>query len=190
MTRVWEHASVKGSALLLLLAIADHAHDDGTGAWPSQKTLATKTRLSVRQVRRLLEQLEARGELRVVERDGRTALLTVLAGADKMSEPPSPDVRGGADTVTSGGSDISARTQDTARSDEPRTVPQSLNQSSRGAAFSRTGLRPLRAIGPRCECREYALEHAGGIGHCVRPGCSCEAYRVASAQREIVGATA
>ena len=65
MTLVWEHSRHKSSALLLLLAIADHAHDDGGGAFPAVGTLAKKVRMSTRQVQRLLETLDKSGELRV-----------------------------------------------------------------------------------------------------------------------------
>ena len=45
MTQVWERSQHKGSELLLMLAIADNANDQGV-AYPSKKTLAKKTRLS------------------------------------------------------------------------------------------------------------------------------------------------
>ena len=67
---VWANSAQKGSALLLLLAIADHAHDDGGGAYPSIQTLATKTRLTSRAVQVLLKKLEASGELRIERRSG------------------------------------------------------------------------------------------------------------------------
>lgn len=65
MTDVWAHSKSKGSALLLLLAIADHAHDDRSGAYPAIETLARKVRMSARNVQMLIRQLEARGELSV-----------------------------------------------------------------------------------------------------------------------------
>lgn len=82
MDRVWETSSVGGSALLVLLAIADHAHDDGSGAFPSTATIARKTKLTTRQVVRLIHNLEAANELRVQRRAGpsRTNLYTVLSG--------------------------------------------------------------------------------------------------------------
>lgn len=61
---VWENSKADGSALLLLLAIADHAHDDGTGAWPSVAALARKCRQGERNTRYLLRKLEEMGELR------------------------------------------------------------------------------------------------------------------------------
>jgi hypothetical protein len=113
--------------LLLLLAIADHAHPDGTNAFPSQHTLAKKTRLSVRQVRRLLDRLVDGGELKIEERPGTTALMTVLMGADKMSGVPAvataPDGPTSADMAMSPTRDMRAAGQDTAASYEPSSKP-------------------------------------------------------------------
>lgn len=64
MTLVWQYSRNKGSALLLELAIADHAHDDGSGAWPSVKTLAQKVRMSERNVQLLLRKLNRSKELK------------------------------------------------------------------------------------------------------------------------------
>lgn len=63
MTAVWDHSQHKGSELLLLLALADFAHDDGGNAFPSVKTMKEKTRLSERAVQYLLRALVASGEL-------------------------------------------------------------------------------------------------------------------------------
>lgn len=57
MSEVWEKAPVDGSALLLLLALADRASDEGV-CWPSIKTLATKTRRSRSYTIELLAKLE------------------------------------------------------------------------------------------------------------------------------------
>lgn len=70
MTRVWEHSQAKGSGLLLLLAIADFAHDDGGGAWPSISKLAKKIRMNSRTTQRIIESLVEMGELEVREREG------------------------------------------------------------------------------------------------------------------------
>lgn len=66
MTHVWDHSKASEGALLVLLAIADHAHDDGAGAWPSLETLGKKARMSERGVRYALRKLQDAGEL-VVE---------------------------------------------------------------------------------------------------------------------------
>jgi len=65
MTYVWENSKAKGSELLLLLSIADHAADDGY-CWPTIETLAEKIRMRERSVIRLIKELEAYGELCVI----------------------------------------------------------------------------------------------------------------------------
>jgi hypothetical protein len=111
MTRVWEHSRHKGSALLLLLAIADHAHDDGSGAWPSVAHLARKVRMSERQVQRLIRVLSAGivPELGLEEEagPGRAHLFTVLLARDVTGDKMSPPSR--ARDVTLGVTRASAR---------------------------------------------------------------------------------
>lgn len=46
---------------IILIALADRAHDDGSCAWPSQEWLAQRGRCSTRTVRRHLKALEDRG---------------------------------------------------------------------------------------------------------------------------------
>ena len=70
MSHVWKTSSHKGSELLLLLAIADHANDKGR-AWPGVELLALKTRLSTRSVMRLVQNCEQSGELEVVRKKGK-----------------------------------------------------------------------------------------------------------------------
>ena len=66
MSNVWKNSAAKGSTLLLLLAIADYAHDDGGGAYPSVKTLSEKIRMTERNVQLLTKKLEKLGELEVL----------------------------------------------------------------------------------------------------------------------------
>jgi hypothetical protein len=47
------------AAKLVLLVLADHATPNGENAWPSEKTIATKTELGVRTVRKVLNDLQA-----------------------------------------------------------------------------------------------------------------------------------
>jgi DNA-binding transcriptional regulator YhcF (GntR family) len=70
MSRVWDESAHTGSALLMLLAIADHANDDGV-CWPSVETLAAKARVQARQAQNLIAQLEQSGELAVQRGRGR-----------------------------------------------------------------------------------------------------------------------
>ena len=62
MTQVWKSSQHQEGALLVLLAIADFADDDGY-AYPSVIKLATKARLSERQTQYVLAKLEESGEL-------------------------------------------------------------------------------------------------------------------------------
>src|SRR5438045_2467756 len=88
---VIDRSEHSGSRRLLLLVIAAHAHDDGSGSFASQPVLAYESNLSVRQVRRLIHQIEASGELRVLKRSGSTDLLTVVPG--KRIPPPGVRMR-------------------------------------------------------------------------------------------------
>ena len=66
MTQVWDSGQYNGSKLLLLLALADFAHDDGGNVYPSVDTLAQKTRCDRRTVQRNLRQLEGEGTITLV----------------------------------------------------------------------------------------------------------------------------
>jgi hypothetical protein len=103
MTHCWDHAPVKGSALLLLLAIADSARDPDWVAWPAVRTLTTRTRLSERQVRYLLRELEMAGCIATEIEGSRagTNLYRVLRTAGGLSLPPRAE--GGLSTAPNGG---------------------------------------------------------------------------------------
>ena len=62
ITWVMDEAPVDDARqLLILYALADHAHDDGTCAWPSQERIAERARCSTRTVRRHMQLLEEQG---------------------------------------------------------------------------------------------------------------------------------
>lgn len=67
---VWRYSEAKGTALLVLLALADNANDDGF-AWPSLDTIAAKCRISKRQTIRVIDALAQSGELAVIRGGGR-----------------------------------------------------------------------------------------------------------------------
>jgi hypothetical protein len=60
MSAIWEEADVSGAKLLVLLALADYANDNGI-CWPGVEALAKKARVSERYVRELLGGLESNG---------------------------------------------------------------------------------------------------------------------------------
>ncbi len=93
MSAVWKSAEARGAALLILLALADYANENGI-CWPSVETLSHKARVSERHAHRILTQLERGGVIRIGVREGPKGvnLYRVLAG-----------------DMASGGDDISAQ---------------------------------------------------------------------------------
>ena len=87
MTRVWDTARAEGGALLVLLALADYADDDGY-AYPKEAQIAAKARLSDRQVRTVIKTLAERGELAYHTSQGRNtrSWYVVLSGLDDTTK--------------------------------------------------------------------------------------------------------
>lgn len=70
MTLVWKHYPEGGSELLLALALADWADDQGGHIFPSVATMAAKTRQSDRNVQYLLAKMKEVGWLEQLEAGG------------------------------------------------------------------------------------------------------------------------
>src|SRR5690349_6460774 len=64
---VWDHAPASDAELLLLLAMADHAHDDGGGVFPAVPKLAKRIRKSERHTQRMIQSPMKQG---LIERTG------------------------------------------------------------------------------------------------------------------------
>lgn len=105
MAIVWARSKQSGTALLLLLAIADFANDEGF-AWPSIPTLGKKIRLTERSTQRLIERLEASDELKTWHGQGpipvstpggiqRTNLYQVVVEGRAVASPPLSSSQGG-----------------------------------------------------------------------------------------------
>lgn len=71
MSWVWEQ-DIPTTKKMLLLAIADHADDEGNNAWPSKARLAKKISVEAGYVRRLLRELENEGWLTTQTQQGGT----------------------------------------------------------------------------------------------------------------------
>jgi hypothetical protein len=69
ISQVWESSPYKGERLLLHLALADFANDEGF-CWPSQTTLAKKARCSNNWVRLSISQMVKDGFVQIVEPAG------------------------------------------------------------------------------------------------------------------------
>lgn len=87
MSLVWDKSRHTGTALVMLLAIADHANDDGV-CWPAVETIARKARVKKRQATNLIAQLEASGELIVRRGLGRnnTSIYIVAIGDSAVTQ--------------------------------------------------------------------------------------------------------
>jgi len=92
MNWVWEHSSHKEGSLLVLLAIADIADDEGK-AWPSIARIAAKARLSERQTQYVIRKLQRSGELTVEPGGGRhhTNVFWVTLGKGAETAPLEPE---------------------------------------------------------------------------------------------------
>jgi hypothetical protein len=96
LNAVWMHSEQKGSHLLVLLAVADNADDDGF-AFPSYDHIAAKTRLGKRTVQNIVRDLLTTDELQAVSRGtwGRSNLYGVniktLRGKKRVLGADDPD---------------------------------------------------------------------------------------------------
>lgn len=70
MTHVWDKGPEKQGHLLVMLALADYANDEGE-CWPAVKSVAAKARMSERGVQKIMRQLQDEGWLTVTTGTGR-----------------------------------------------------------------------------------------------------------------------
>ena len=90
MSRVWKYSKQEGTKLLLLLALADFARDDGR-AWPAVATLAKKARCKKRNAQYILRELVKIGEIEIDKRAGPngTNLYRIIVGVQPIAPPTS-----------------------------------------------------------------------------------------------------
>jgi len=109
MSLVWE-ADLPPSEKYVLLALADHARDDGTRIYPSVKTVCRKTGFSRRTVQRHINTLLDLDVLAIVKKSVHYATTEYLIRCDKLTP-----LRGdnsdeeGCQFVTSGASNSTGR---------------------------------------------------------------------------------
>lgn len=108
-TWVWHHSQATHSARLVLLALADYAHDDGGNAFPSVTTLTKKTKLSRRAVQVALRDLEEMGEIRKtgIHASG-TNIYRINTGHGANDAPRDASREEGCADPSTGGADKSA----------------------------------------------------------------------------------
>lgn len=161
-TSVWRHSQLKGTSLLILLALADWSDDDGR-SFPSVRTLARKARISERQAQKQLDLLRKAGELEVllgmgpVTQGGRSNLYRILLEsypAEEGVSPGSPPVvrdrvsratqRGVAGDVE-GVSPVTPNTSDI-RQDTPNARASGVEQSAKPPGVSDSVWRDFLAV--------------------------------------------
>ena len=70
MSQVWEDTRIESQAeLLVLLALADHARDDGL-CWPSMRSIAGKARIEERSAQRIIRRLTEKDFVELVSKGG------------------------------------------------------------------------------------------------------------------------
>jgi|TARA_R100000084_G_scaffold107247_1_gene66857 hypothetical protein len=99
MNRVWKHSRAKGTARLVLLAIADHCNTAGV-AWPSLTRLASYVNVNRRNTINAINQLVKMGELTRVHngQTGRATTYKVTLGSVATDTGVATDTSVGGDT--------------------------------------------------------------------------------------------
>lgn len=150
MSHVWANSGQQGSNLLVLLAIADWARDDGHNAYPTIPMLAAKARLSTRSVQRIIAKLEHTGELVIRRSTGRghahvysipmdtkgdnlSSDKDVIPSVDDISDASVKGDNGGMERVTS---ETERVTSDAIKGDIPRIT-------NRQVTVNKPSIKPL-----------------------------------------------
>lgn len=170
MSWLWDNSAARGTDLLVLLALADFADDDGTNAWPSIETLAKKCRQDRRTVQRTLVKLEDAGLVKVARNAGPGGVNRYVVAMPKPAVEAAPepstgggdlpgvaDRRGGVET-TGGGGTHAARTVL-----EPSSTPPTPRQ--RGAR-----LHPALTTTQRLRRLRYPQADPTAVVRAVRQG--------------------
>jgi hypothetical protein len=152
MSQVWEEADLGGSELLVLLALADHANDNGV-CWPSVPRLAARARLSERQTQRVLQKLHADGYFEIVSKgDGRghSTLYRVTLKGDTKGDTVSTFTK---ERVTSATQRVTSATVkgDIAMSPEPSIEPSIEPSTFISSAPSKTPTPQQEMFAAICE---------------------------------------
>lgn len=102
MNAVWEYSRANANNLMVLLAIADNADDEGR-AYPKQETIAKKARISVRTVQRCIQELRELGELEIDRADHRLNNNYIVIVAQVKGPAPTRQVDASTEAIVSTG---------------------------------------------------------------------------------------
>ena len=128
MTQVWKESPFEHSLLLVHLALADQANDEGY-CWPAVKSIAKKCRLDERYTRKLLNQMVEQGFLEKGINEGKRGTNVYLVRGTPVEKDPLVKKTGGENrqAVSQDPSPLSPKTA------EPSVEPSVLkNSKARG----------------------------------------------------------
>lgn len=170
MSRVWSESSVKGNELLMLLAIADFADDNGV-AYPSVATLAKKSRVTERPAHRTIANLIERGHLTVelnAGPRGTNVYRVLFPDENGVASTPGCNISGVASTTGGGGVDVQKGVASVAPepSIEPSIEPSLFRRPSPSPPSSapKTKARTANAIPDRIDLNDKDYEFARSKG--------------------------
>lgn len=96
LTQIWNECEhIKGNDLLVFLALADQANDDGY-CWPSRKTIAKRARISQRGVTQIIARLEKLGHVKRIMRYSTTGQRSNGYYVYPLAQPCTPPLHDGA----------------------------------------------------------------------------------------------
>ena len=140
MSWVFDHSTVTHRGdLLVLLVLADHAHDDGSSSFPSVSTIGRKARLSRRGVYDALKRLKVAGAIVPVGAGPKRAVSyrIVMEGMQSLhraaTAPVQSDAQKGALTASRG-------VQGAAPEPSVRTVPSHQGPRVRAKSGQQAGM--------------------------------------------------
>lgn len=124
---VWDHSQAKHGARLVLLAIADRAHEDGSG-WMSVADIRRRTLLGERVVQKAVIELAKMGELEVAYQEGPKGCnrYRVLMGCTPAKSAPPPQNLRGAESAPPQNLRPSESSQASAQDPAKSAPPQNL----------------------------------------------------------------
>ena len=152
MTHVWNNSKQKGSRLLMLLAIADYANEEGS-AYPGLESLARKTRQTKRNAIRIIEKIVEDEELEIDTKASKlgTNLYQIMVSTRKPKKSLVTIRAGGGDILGKRGGDNSVP----GMSPDPSlsvSIDPSVNPSS-----SADKPRHTPAVDPRSQSPEIQM---------------------------------
>ena len=183
MTLVFSHSTAAGADRLLLLAIADHAGDDGDDAWPSVPTLARKTGISERSVQRGISRLVDGGHLAVTRCAGRngTNRYRVLMAPPRGRQSVTGDDLTPVTELRHPGGDTQVSPERPVRPSSPLPPKPTASRATRPSRSQGTNPRAVAVASDRQEReRAQAAQEAErsarcrAVAHCVR--CDSSGY--------------